>query len=97
MYIFMDDTNLIEMAKFPTNNIKNVISNMQRALDVWGGLIRATGGTLVLEKTFWYLIDFEWRHGKWTYAGIDDLPATLTMPNTNQETHKIEKISLETA
>ena len=38
------------------------------------GTVRATGGAMEPEKSFWYLIDFAWK-GKWEY----------TMPETTDQ------------
>ncbi len=51
VYTFVDDTYLIKTAKFLSDMIEDVVENMQRALDTWGGLICATKGALVWEKT----------------------------------------------
>ncbi len=64
VYTFVSYTDLIEMAKFSSNEIEDVVENMKRALDSWGGMIRATGGALVAEKTFCYTIDFNWDNSK---------------------------------
>ena len=42
---------------------------MQSAATFWAGGIRATGGAINPEKSFWWLIDLEWdpRTGKWKF------------------------------
>jgi len=47
-----------------------VIRQMQWAVTHWEGLLRATGGTSVPEKCFWYLVDFEITNNKWKYKRI---------------------------
>jgi len=44
---------------------------MQQSLSMWHSLLWATGGELVPEKCFWYLIDFKWDNNKWTYKKMD--------------------------
>jgi hypothetical protein len=46
---------------------------------LWEGGIRATGGAIEPDKSSWYLIDFVWHQGKWTYVTIDDCPGELTV------------------
>lgn len=41
-------------------------------MEAWEGGLRATGGAIVLEKTFWYLVDFEWIARKWHYKAVKD-------------------------
>ncbi len=50
VYAFLGDTNLIQMAKFPNNDFEEVLLQTQWALDMWNGIILATGGALVPEK-----------------------------------------------
>ncbi len=38
-YACVDDTDLIEMAKYPTDSLEDVMSNMQKAMNTWGGMI----------------------------------------------------------
>jgi hypothetical protein len=42
---------------------------MQQALDLWDGGIRATGGTIVPERSHWYLIDLKWQQENWSQTG----------------------------
>jgi len=36
----------------------------------WEALLSATGGALVPEKCFWYLISFEFHGSKWRYVNV---------------------------
>jgi len=74
-FAFVDDTDLC--VTHSSNNITQVASHMQRLVSTWEGLLRATGGALVPEKCFWYLIDFELHNGKWRYCTVGDLPGSL--------------------
>jgi len=56
---------------------------MQQLVNLWHGLLKATGGNLVLEKCFWYLIDFkhEGNHRKYRKWGTDQ--RKLQIPKDN--------------
>jgi len=41
---------------------------MQQSINMWAGLLRATGGALVPEKCFWYYIHNTWSQGRWQYV-----------------------------
>jgi len=57
---FIDDTDLIIN---DASNLKNVVKDkIQCLLLMWHGLLRAKGGNLVPDKSFWYLIDFKWQN-----------------------------------
>jgi hypothetical protein len=75
-YSFVDDTDLIQSASDPEDSSMTVAENMQRALDTWEGTLRATGGTIVPDKSFWYLIGFQWLEGKWQYEDEQMAPAS---------------------
>jgi len=66
----MDDRDLIVTDE--TNDEKLVTEKMQNSLQLWHGLLQATGGDLVPEKCFWYLIDLRWIKDHWQYAQWED-------------------------
>jgi len=65
-FAFVDDTDLIVTGE--TDDEKTVSQKMQNSLQLWHGLLQATGGNLVPEKCFWYLIDFKWAWNCWQYV-----------------------------
>jgi hypothetical protein len=54
----VDDTDLVHTAKDVNSRGPTILAKMQSALDQWEGGLKATGGALVPEKSYWYLIDF---------------------------------------
>ena len=63
---------------------------MQNSLNMWEGLIRATGGALNVIKGRWWLIDFEWdAQGRWKYKQKLRLDKKLT---TRDYDNKIKEI-----
>jgi hypothetical protein len=71
-FAFVDDKDLLRMGNLHIDTFTDVADEMQDGLDLWEGLIKATGGALVPEKSFWYLIDFKWSKGKWRYATVEE-------------------------
>ena len=83
-YAFVDDTDLITSpANAPNLSYKEVGEQMQAAMMAWDGGITVTGGAMVPEKTFWYLVDFKWMVGKWQYATLEETLATLQVKDCN--------------
>ncbi len=74
-YTFVDDTDLIQ--SFPSISMADAITGLQKAIDVWEGRLKATGGALVPEKTFWYLTAFKWQGGKWSYQSVAEAPGSI--------------------
>ncbi len=64
-FAFVDDTNLI--VTDPSNNAQKVAEKMQKSVQLWHGLLKATGGDLVPKKCFWYLIDSKYEGNYWKY------------------------------
>ena len=57
---------------------------MQTLINSWGSLMEVTGGALIVEKSWWYLVEYIWKRGKWVAndAGNElDLVATDTSGN----------------
>ena len=78
-YAFVDDTDLIVSGSEPTASFQDIISRMQQSLDLWEGGLRATGGAIVPEKSHWYLIDFKWEQGRWSYVTESDAPGEISV------------------
>jgi hypothetical protein len=78
-YTFVNDADFIH-APWPHDNFLVLITEMQSMLDHWEGGIRASGGALVKDKSYWYLIVcWEWRDDAWHYKSIADSPGTLAI------------------
>ncbi len=67
---------------------------MQQALDMWSGMIPATRGALIPEKTFWYAIDFLWHKGTLEYTPQDDLLSNNKMIYSSRCTQMGERLEL---
>jgi hypothetical protein len=60
-----------------------VFPEMQAVVDRWEGGHRATGGALVPSKSYWYLLDFVWSNGKWSYRSITDRPGDIYIQDSD--------------
>jgi hypothetical protein len=78
-YAFVDDTDLVHTAKDVHTSGEVVMKEMQEAIDMWEGGIRASGGALVPAKSYWYLIDFVWEKNEWRYSTIEDIPGDISI------------------
>lgn len=66
-FAFVDDTDLIHANDSPNVSTDDLIAEAQEALWTWEGLLKATGGALADDKSYWYLIEMEKKRGKWQY------------------------------
>ena len=74
-FAYVDDSDLIQTGTDPVV----VLASMQKLINMWGSLIDVTGGALSVEKSWWYMVDYVWKRGRWvaTDAGTTlDLVAT---------------------
>jgi hypothetical protein len=55
-YSVVDDTDLIQTARKGENS-EAVAKTLQESINTWEGGYKATGGAIVPENSFWYLID----------------------------------------
>jgi len=94
-FAFVDDTDLIVMDD--TNNEQKVSQKMQNSLQLWHGLLQATGGDLVPDKCFWYLIDFKWERGQWRYIQWDESAWPLCIHRKNGTSVVIPRLSTSKA
>lgn len=73
---WVDDTDLLQTLN-NNSSAQEVINKLQQLLNTWEGILAATSGAIVPEKTFWYQIDFAWQGGDWRYKSIAESPGKL--------------------
>ena len=80
-YTFVDDTDTVHSTSDATVKYPQLVQEMQCAINTWEGGLRATGGALSHDKSYWYLMSMQWHHGrqKWTYQSVRDTPASLSI------------------
>ena len=77
-YAFVDDTDLVH-SSIDNLGLDALINEMQEVVNTWEGGLRASGGALVPDKSYLYLIHFMFTNNKWRYSSIDDRPAHLSI------------------
>ena len=79
---FVDDTKLFQGGPNNYTSGRDVYRRMQPMLDYWEAALRATGGALAHEKSYWTLIDFRWdgKTNAWRYRRQSHTPGDLTLP-----------------
>jgi hypothetical protein len=78
---FVDDTDLVHSGAVNTTTGSDVVTEMQRVLDHWDMYLRITGGALEKAKSYWYLLDYIRRNGRWGFKSINAVPGTLELYN----------------
>jgi len=80
-FAFVDDMDLCVAGPHVTEN--NVVQQMQALVTQWEGTLRATGGALVPEKCFWYLLDYRYIGDKWQLATKAQHHGEITVHNSD--------------
>jgi hypothetical protein len=90
---FVDDTDLFHSGNSNSTSGTEVALQMQSILDHWDNLIQITGGALEKSKSYWYLLDYTFRQGKWTYKPINSVPGKISLYNDKtQAKEPIERL-----
>ena len=74
-FAFVDDIDLFHTGQ-DLQTGKDLIPEMQQAVNWWEKGITATGGSLVPQKSYWGLLDHKWDPltAKWSLRSIDETP-----------------------
>jgi hypothetical protein len=97
-YAFADDTDLVQTGKDGSETGLEILEQMQAGVNLWEGIIDATGGALLVEKSRWWLIDFLWdENSEYTYAKIADLPGELTVKDFDGIVKAIQRMEPDEA
>ena len=86
-FAFVDDTDTVQSGHHIHSTGEEVLQEFQPAVDRWEGGLRATGGAIVPEKSFWYLLDYKWDGHHFKYRTQTDMPGQLTV--RDQHGHRI--------
>lgn len=80
-YAYVDDMDIISMNNQDINlTADEVMEDMQLAIDIWEGGLKATGGAIVPKKSWVYPINFTFDNkGQWHYQSADDIGVEFTV------------------
>ena len=71
-FAFVDDSKIVETARDAQEMASEVRERAQEGLDLFVSGMRATGGDVRPDKSWWCQIEFEWKRGKWPCALLDE-------------------------
>jgi len=93
-FAFVNDTDLCVSGQRDSESTAN---HMQWPVTNWEGLLRTTGGALVPDKCFWYLINQQWKDGKWHYQSKQEVEADLKVVDATGHLHTIPQLEVTEA
>ena len=80
-FCFVDDTDVIEASSSVNTSGEDILPSVQQAATLWARGIRATGGAINPDKSFWWLIDFDWdpQGGRWKFRSKQTMAPDLDL------------------
>ena len=63
-FAYVDDCDLLYLGK----TVDEVFEGLQAMLKLWDELMEVTGAAIAPDKCWWYLVDFIWQGGQWSYS-----------------------------
>lgn len=72
--IYVDDTDLLLVARSRDMHLNDFFQQTQSAVMDWGFIVQATGGYLKSAKCFWYMMAWHWHKGVPTLRSLRQLP-----------------------
>jgi hypothetical protein len=78
-FSFVDDTDVVHTAPSVNTPDEDVFPLMMELFTHWEGGVKATGGALRPDKSYWWLLDFRWTGSKWVYRKQAEMPGELTV------------------
>ena len=91
-FAYVDDCDLFQIGSDPIS----VLSSMQRLINSWGDLMEVTGGAIRTDKSWWYLVEYTWKRGKW--IAKDSMPhLDLVATGLDGEEVSLQRLMCNTA
>ena len=93
-FAFIDDSDVIQQAPSHDCSAKETMAAAQEGLDRFVGGMRVTGGDVRPDKSWTYLIEFQWANGKWSYVEPSPDNGTLYVEDVDGDRHPIERLGV---
>ena len=92
---FVDDTDLLQTG-LDTDEYWDITAKLQASVQLWEKCTEVSGGCLVLEKSWWTLVDFTWTNGNWDYSkDIDDV--CLSVKDSGGNLQQLKQLAADEA
>ena len=78
-FLFVDDTDQVQSARFKGETLASIAAKLQDAVDMWENGLWVSGGALAPAKSHWYAIDFRWKDGKCRLATKEETTFSIYM------------------
>jgi len=92
-FAYVDDCDLIQPGQDPLE----VAKSMQTVVQQWCDLMEVTGGALNLSpsRSYWYMVEYVWKHGKWIASDADIGDFDLVARNADNEFISLTRLNCD--
>ena len=94
-FAYVDDTDLIASSQ-NINDTSDATKKMQRTVNEWEAVSKTTGGALVPEKCWSWIVGFEWKNDSWTYSDTSS-KHSITVKDENGNVHPMTMLGASEA
>ena len=93
-FAYVDDTDIISLNNIDIHlTTDKVMEDMQLAIDLWEGGIKATGGAIVPSKSWIFPIDFKFdAQGKWSYRTSEEIGFEFTIRDADNVEAELQSL-----
>ena len=71
--------------------MRRPLAQQQQVVYTYEGTLNTTGGSLRLDKSYWYMIDYKYIGNKCIYKSTKQLPGTITVKAVDGTRAKVSK------
>ena len=80
-FVFVEDADLTTGKLHPTtSDVDDTIEEIQKAIDVWEGCLKTTGGAIRPDKSFAYVLSCQFNSkGEHRFESVEEIEASLSV------------------
>ena len=79
-FSYVDDCDLIADG----DTVDEVYTKLQAMLELWDHLMEVNGAAIAPDKCWWYMVDFVWKDGKWSYRDAGEAKVVEVRDKDNE-------------
>jgi hypothetical protein len=95
-FSYVDGTDLTQSTTPTVTTAEEVLEKMQEGLNTWEGLVKASGGALLNDKSCWWYVDFTFNNKcDWTYKEMEELEGKHTAIDTDGTRKALMRLNVD--
>ena len=91
-FVFVDDTDVSNAENTVATTGEDSFDQQQSVIETLEGALRATGGVLRQEKSYWYMIDYVYSSHTWQYRTKEQLKGNISVQVDNNVREQLKRL-----